>query len=73
MAKTRSTAPQNPKAKRAPAATKVVRDAQTGAFVTVKGFEALKGSDLKLGTGIDLLKPIAEQAFTPRRGQRTDP
>ncbi|WP_342150964.1 hypothetical protein [Methylorubrum sp. SB2] len=50
-----------------------MRDARTGATVTVKGFGALKDSDLELGKGIDLLKPIAEQAFAPRRGERTDP
>lgn len=71
MAKTRPTPSPGRTAK--PAATKVVRDARTGASVTVKGFGALKGSALELGQGIDLLKPIAEQAFAPRRGERTDP
>ncbi len=73
IAKTRPTSSPSRPAKPAPAATKVVRDARTGATVTVKGFGALKDSDLELGKGIDLLKPIAEQAFAPRRGERTDP
>ncbi|KQT58195.1 hypothetical protein ASG52_22360 [Methylobacterium sp. Leaf456] len=72
MAKIRLTSSPNRPAKPALAAVKLVRDAQTGATVTVKGFGALKGSDLELGKGIDLLKPIAEQAFAERRGERTD-
>jgi hypothetical protein len=50
--------------------TKVVRNAKTGQLVTVKGVGALKGSDLKIKKGLNLLEPIAEQALTRRSERR---
>jgi len=50
--------------------TKVVRNAKTGQSVTVKGVGALKGHDLKIKKGLNLLKPIAKQALTQRSERR---
>ena len=52
------------------AATKLVRNAETGQVVTVMGVGALEGSDLKIKKGVNLLKPIAEQVFA-RRSAKT--
>ena len=41
--------------------TKTVRSSSTGRFVTVRGVGALKG-ELKLKQGVDLTKPIFQQA-----------
>ena len=41
----------------------VVRDARTGQLVTIKGAGALKDSKLAIKRGLDLTKPIAEQAL----------
>lgn len=43
-------------------ASRSVRDARTGQFVTVRGVGALKGQ-LSLKKGVDLTKPIASQAL----------
>ena len=40
-----------------------VRNSRTGQFVTVKGAGSLKDSKLTLKKGLDLTKPIAEQAL----------
>ncbi len=40
-----------------------VRNSRTGQCVTVKGAGALKGQALVLKPGLDLTKPIAEQAL----------
>ena len=48
------------------AATKLVRNAETGQIVTVRGVGALEGSDLKIKKGVNLLKPISEQVFARR-------
>ena len=46
---------------------KLVRDPKTGQLVAVRGFGALKDSDLKIRKGVNLTKPIAAQALTGRR------
>ena len=45
-------------------AVKVVRNAKTGEFVTIKGIGALEGNDFKIKKGVKLRKPIA-QRFLP--------
>jgi hypothetical protein len=37
----------------------------------VRGFGALKGSDLKIRKGVNLTKPIAAQALAERREKRS--
>ncbi|WP_438752140.1 hypothetical protein [Pararhizobium sp. O133] len=44
-----------------------VRNSRTGQLVTIKGAGALKDSELSMKRGLDLTKPIAEQAL---RGAR---
>jgi len=70
MAKTLKTSSGKYVVKGSPIATKVVRNAKTGEFVTVKGVGALKGSDIKIKKGMSLLKPIAKQALTQRPEKR---
>ena len=41
----------------------IVRDPKTGQLLTVKGAGGLKGSSFAIQTGVDLTKPIAEQAL----------
>ncbi len=40
-----------------------VRDSRSGRFVEVRGADSLKSSQLPLKKGLDLTKPIAEQAL----------
>ncbi|RAZ79822.1 hypothetical protein [Mesorhizobium atlanticum] len=40
-----------------------VRDSRSGRFVEVRGADSLKASQLPLKKGLDLTKPIAEQAL----------
>lgn len=40
-----------------------VRNSRTGQFVTVQGAGALRGQALSLKPGLDLTKPIAQQAL----------
>lgn len=41
----------------------VVRNSRSGRFVEVRGADAMKSSQLPLKKGVDLTKPIAEQAL----------
>jgi hypothetical protein len=41
----------------------MVRDSRSGRFVEVRGADAMKSSQLPLKKGLDLTKPIAEQAL----------
>jgi len=41
----------------------VVRDPRNGRFVEVRGADAMKSSQLPFKKGLDLTKPIAEQAL----------
>jgi hypothetical protein len=41
----------------------VVRDSRSGRFVEVRGADSMKSSQLPLKKGMDLTKPIAEQAL----------
>jgi len=50
---------------------KVVRDAQSGRYVTVRGAGALKGH-LTLRKGVDLTKPIASQAIKGSKERKGD-
>ena len=61
---------ENHVVKGSPVATKVVRNAKIGEFVTVKGVGALKGNDFKIKKGVSLLKPIAKQALGQRSKKR---
>ena len=70
MAKALKSLSENHLVKGSPVATKVVRNAKTGQYVTVKGVGALKGNDLKIKKGVSLLKPIAKQALTQRSKKR---
>lgn len=53
----------------------VVRGAPHGRFMEVRGADSLKSSSLALKKGVDLTKPIAEQALSSgsgkARGSRT--
>ena len=40
-----------------------VRDSRTGRFIEVRGANSMKKSKLPLQEGLDLTKPIAEQAL----------
>ena len=70
MAKTLKPLSEKHVVKGSPVAMKVVRDAKTGEFVTVKGVGALEGSDFKLEKGVSLLEPIAIQALGQRSKKR---
>ena len=70
MAKTLETLSEKYVVKGSPAATKLVRNAKTGQYVTVKGVGALEGSDFKIKKGVSLLKPIAKQALGRRSDKR---
>ena len=70
MVKTVKTSSGKSVTKGSSVAAKVVRNAETGQPVTVKGFGALKGSDLKIKKGVSLLKPIARQALAQRPEKR---
>jgi hypothetical protein len=70
MAKTLKTQSGKHLAPIEPGATEVVRNAKTGKSVTVKGVGALKGDSPKIRKGINLLKPIAEQALLQRSEKR---
>lgn len=48
------------------ASTRIVRNAKTGKFVTIRGVESLKGSKFAIKKSVDLTKPIAEQALKGR-------
>jgi len=50
-------------AKTSAASTLTVRNAKTGKSVTVRGAGSLKGSKFAIKKGVDLTKPIAEQAL----------
>jgi hypothetical protein len=52
-------------------APKRVRNPKTGELMIVRGFGALKGSDLKIRKGVNLTKPIAAQALAERREKRS--
>ncbi|NKN39515.1 hypothetical protein HFC70_24515 [Agrobacterium sp. a22-2] len=47
--------------------TVVIRDDETGQFVTVKGLGALKNERFQLEKTIDLTKPIADQVLKSKR------
>jgi PIN domain nuclease of toxin-antitoxin system len=70
MAKALKASSEKHVVKGSPVATKVVRDAKTGQYVTVKGVGALEGSDFKIKKGVSLLKPIAKQALGQRSKKR---
>jgi hypothetical protein len=70
MAKTLKTAQGGYVVKAPVETTKVVRDLKTGRFVTVRGFGALKDSDLRIKKGVSLTKPIAEQVLSQRLQKR---
>ena len=55
-------------AKTSAASSLTVRNSRTGKLVTVKGAGALKGSGFAIRKGIDLTKPIAQQAWKGRPG-----
>jgi hypothetical protein len=45
----------------------LVRDSETGRFVTVRGAGALKGSRFAIRKDVDLTKPIVSQALSSRK------
>jgi hypothetical protein len=47
-----------------------IRNPRTGQFVTIKGAGALRGKELSLKPGLDLTKPIAQQALKNIRKPR---
>ncbi|MGX5800601.1 hypothetical protein ACWGS9_05085 [Bradyrhizobium sp. Arg314] len=49
--------------KQEPTGKWAVRDSRSGRFVEVRGADSMKSSQLPLKKGLDLTKPIAEQAF----------
>ncbi|MDX3929434.1 MAG: hypothetical protein QHC90_26985 [Shinella sp.] len=49
--------------KREPTGRWVVRDSRSGRFIEVRGADSMKSSQLPLKKGVDLTKPIAEQAL----------
>ena len=68
--KTLKALPETKTANVSPNAAKAVRNAKTGQSVTIKGVGALKGGDLEIMKGVNLLKPIAEQALAQRSEKR---
>jgi hypothetical protein len=52
---------------------RVVRDAATGRFVELRGADSMTSAGLVLRKGIDLTRPIAEQAIKHKMpGRRKD-